>query len=504
MRDFGASVGETAEMSRKHFDYELAVLLLVALILRMPGLKESLWFDETYYSRVMLESPNWRHYVFHDVHPPLYPLLMKIWNLCLGESEIRLRLPSLCAGLLSVAICYRLGRQWFGREVGCLAGVLLALAPAHIWYSQENKANMLMLTLCSAVLGLAYESYRNSAGRCWLALGLCSVAALWTHTFSLPYIGAVYLWLGVVCRGSRWKPLLWTSLLVGLASIPMIWRQVTLVKELHHNYLRPFTLGEWWAFLLSWLPFGNTLRDWHGPELFCGLLLLLGIRALLKSSWQTALLIGFYLSLPLLGSLFASVVYPKFYLERNLLAAFPALAWLLALGCLTGGSAGSKRMRVGLLVALQAAALVNLWWLKADSWTVYKPNPDWRGLSAELVQLSRSAGLGPTLVLETTGSPQTVQFYVPGTLCLKAPAWMAAPIPGLVMYSAPDASDYLALMAIIRSLRVERFFVIHELHWSGWTPQLLNRLGQEAAYREDECISFKGFRLHRFRVKPTP
>lgn len=101
----------------------LAGLLLVALILRMPGLKESLWFDETYYSRVMLESPNWRHYVFHDVHPPLYPLLMKLWNLGLGESEIRLRLPSLMAGLLSVAICYRLGRQWFGREVGCLLSV---------------------------------------------------------------------------------------------------------------------------------------------------------------------------------------------------------------------------------------------------------------------------------------------------------------------------------------------------------------------------------------------
>ena len=491
-------------MERKRFGYPLAALLLVALILRMPGLNESLWFDETYYSRVMLESPNWRHYVFHDVHPPLYPLLMKLWNLGLGESEIRLRLPSLMAGLLSVAICYRLGLQWFGREVGCLSALLLAMAPAHIWYSQENKANMLMLTLCSAVLGLAYQVYQNSAPRTWLALGLCSVAALWTHTFCLPFVGAVYLWLGFVCRGGRWKPLLWTSVLVGLASLPMVWRQVMLVKEFHHSYLRPFTLGELWAFFLSWLPFGGTLQDWHGPAFFCGLLLLLGIRTLLKSDWQIALLIGFYLGLPMLGSLLASLVYPKFYLERNLLAAFPAFAWLLALGCLSEGSAFSKWIRVGLVVSLQAAALTNLWWLKADAWTVYKPNPDWRGLSAHLLQLSRTAGMGPTLAFETTGYPQTVQFYLPGTLWLKAPARMSTPVPGLVVYSASDTSNYGLVTGTIRSLRVDRFFVLHELHWSGWTAELLNRLAQEPAYREEDSQQFKGFRLHCFRVKPTP
>src|SRR5258708_16710492 len=49
-----------------------------------------------------------------DIHPPGYYLVLKVWHTLTGDSEFALRALSALAGLVLVALLYRLGRVCFG------------------------------------------------------------------------------------------------------------------------------------------------------------------------------------------------------------------------------------------------------------------------------------------------------------------------------------------------------------------------------------------------------
>ena len=504
-------------------NYTLAWILLFALLLRLPGLGESLWFDETYYTSVVLRGSDWWQATFHDVHPPLYPLLMLAWNSLVGEGEIRLRLPSLLAGLITIALGYRMGQACFGHSVGCLTALFMACAPAHIWYSQENKANMTMVAFSTAAIWLGYCAYKAGSTRSWACLALCSAAALCTHTFAVPAMAVLYGWLWWVCRGQRRRPLLWVTASVAVSAGLVVARQIGVVREIQPGHLRPFTIDEMYKFLFCWLPHGSTLHSsepgqslaewmtrlspgWFLVDAFYGLLLLLGSLALLRLArslgWEIPSLILLLFWTPILGSLIATHFHPRFYLERNLLEVFPFYAILIALGCLSGGSHASKLSRVGLLAALQLLALGNLWWWKAEQWTVYKPNPNWRGLCRQLTQVLASDPDRPALLFETTGYPQTVRFYLPDALLFSGPG----PLPPspLVVISLAQPDQYSRLGEILAAQKARRFYVVHELVWPQWSEELLLRLRGESGYQEEGLWIFKGLRLHRFRLLHAP
>ena len=123
------------------------LLLAAALLVRLPNFNESLWWDEVWYTYMQLNPSSINRVLFHDVHPPLYPLLMLGWIELFGDSEIAVRLPSLFFGLASLGVIFALARSWFNRRIAFLATILIALSPVHIWYSQEAKNNMLLLLL---------------------------------------------------------------------------------------------------------------------------------------------------------------------------------------------------------------------------------------------------------------------------------------------------------------------------------------------------------------------
>jgi uncharacterized membrane protein len=101
---------------------------------------QSLWMDEVYtlnisvlpwpqMQQVNLQSDNGK--------PPLYYLLMKHW-LPYGESEAWVRLPSVIFGALTCITACLIGRCFLGNR-GWILGLLLAISPLHIWYSQETR-----------------------------------------------------------------------------------------------------------------------------------------------------------------------------------------------------------------------------------------------------------------------------------------------------------------------------------------------------------------------------
>src|SRR5262249_28752567 len=153
----------------------VVLLLVVAAAVRLPGMNDSLWFDEVWHTHVALAGENLRYTLFHDIHPPLYQLILWGWISILGDSEVSVRLPAFLCGLGSIAVTVVLARRWFGARMALLAGVILALSPAHVWYSHENKNNMLLVLLSVTAIWALDRAWRSDRHRDWALFVVAAV-----------------------------------------------------------------------------------------------------------------------------------------------------------------------------------------------------------------------------------------------------------------------------------------------------------------------------------------
>jgi len=193
----------------------LLLILVVALLVRLPGLDRDLWYDEAlslFHARganaLMKIIPNgpvltsdqfttdrgWHETVTAiaqiEQTPPLYFFLLRLWRKIFGERNGVLRLLSLIMGLTSLLAAYLVGRQIANAKVGVIAAGVLALLPLHIQYSQEIRAYMLafLLVLLSTWAFLRASSVAESLhkpSKWWFLYGGLIVLSLYTHYFTL-------------------------------------------------------------------------------------------------------------------------------------------------------------------------------------------------------------------------------------------------------------------------------------------------------------------------------
>jgi len=117
-------------------------VLLIALVVRLTSLDQSFWLDETTTATVARDMPLsefFSSFLPGDFHPPLHYLTVKAWGGVFGFSEMALRFTSVLFGLATVYLTYRIGKLLNSGRVGLMAAALLAVAPLHIYYSQELR-----------------------------------------------------------------------------------------------------------------------------------------------------------------------------------------------------------------------------------------------------------------------------------------------------------------------------------------------------------------------------
>ena len=138
-------------------------LCLVTLALPLSRFGQSLWRDEAtsvWFARL---PPSTLLGGLCDPHPAGYYLFLKGW-LAGGESEFWLRLPSLLAAVLAVALTYRVGREAAGRRCAWLAALLLAVHPLQIWYAGEARMYALAQALGVLAVWLGLRLLRSMRG----------------------------------------------------------------------------------------------------------------------------------------------------------------------------------------------------------------------------------------------------------------------------------------------------------------------------------------------------
>ncbi len=133
----------------------LVLALLLAFLVRLIALNQSLWLDEATTARV-LQQFNFLQIVSqfapYDFHPPLYYLFLKLWTSFFGYSEIALRMPSVLFSLGAGWFVYLIGAKLKNEKAGLWAVVFFLFNPLIVYYSQEARMYMMVTFLLTGAL----------------------------------------------------------------------------------------------------------------------------------------------------------------------------------------------------------------------------------------------------------------------------------------------------------------------------------------------------------------
>jgi uncharacterized membrane protein len=165
----------------------LIPVMALATFVRLYGSTDSaVWCDEGSSLAMSAFSPSliWFHSA-HDVHPPLYFLLLHAWTSVFGTTLFSIRFLSVLPGVGTVALGVWLALLIARRRAALLAGVFLALLPIAVRYSQEVRMYSLMgFWLLGATIALVYWVKNPQRHRYLVAYALLMTASFYTHYFT--------------------------------------------------------------------------------------------------------------------------------------------------------------------------------------------------------------------------------------------------------------------------------------------------------------------------------
>ncbi len=188
-------------MSRAYASHlpEWLVIALAALTRLWRLNYHSIWFDESVSLNWSGADPGytWRvtFQLIEEKHPPVYYVSLHYWREMLGlfglsHTDAAIRVFGSLLGILTVAGILLLVRRVSGRPTGLLAGLLVALSPVLVWYSQELR---MFQPAATGAVWTAYALLRAWDGRDMAAsdsAGGCSSCSCWrprsTPTSSAP------------------------------------------------------------------------------------------------------------------------------------------------------------------------------------------------------------------------------------------------------------------------------------------------------------------------------
>lgn len=142
-----------------------------------------------------------------DVHPPLYFVLLRLWQNVFGGGDAASRSLSVAAGVAAVFLIFDAGRWLADPTTGLWAALLMAVAQPEIVYSQDARPYALVAALAlGAMAALARIERLGPNSRRLMALAGCLVGACLTHYFVLPAVMAMAIYALVRLRVSRARP----------------------------------------------------------------------------------------------------------------------------------------------------------------------------------------------------------------------------------------------------------------------------------------------------------
>ena len=269
-------------------------------------------------------------------HPPLYYLLLWLWIALTGTSEFAMRFLSVGAGMLTVALMYRLLRKTSRPFVALLATLLLVLSPFHIHESQN--ARMYGLLALWAVLSIStfVDLLDEDRPWRWMLFWLFTGLGVFTHYYMVFVLLAQDVFLILSWRRTRHLWIRWWAIHAVLGGALATWAILSpgLGATIASLWQKGIPSSIRWAALassLNGLYLGATVEpNWlylSVPLLATGL----GIAVALRSNlWLPKQRGGLLLAALVVVPLVSLLLLPERVTGRYLTAVLPACIVALA------------------------------------------------------------------------------------------------------------------------------------------------------------------------------
>ncbi|MBQ6437801.1 glycosyltransferase family 39 protein [bacterium] len=387
-------------------NWQIIVILGLALLLRLPLLGGSFWLDEAAQAWESARPWNQQLAIKDDFQPPLLHVLtwaaMKV-----SESEWWLRTwGALLPGLLTVAAVYLLGQKLVSKRTGVVASLFLATSGFHVFFSQELRPYSWAACLAAwswlfllEYMRVGHDFYQWPARwREWstnwpvnrelVFFWLGSIAGIYTMYLYPFVLAGQLLWL--VVRG-RWRVALVSGAVVTLAFLPWApsfagqWQagQQLRADFVGWEQMVSFPAGRAMALTVAKFLFG--MMDVEVNAIFVTVTLLVAVLAAVaalgwgKKFWQegkeTVLIALFASVVPFLLAAIVSVWVPVIQPKRVM---FALAWWCLMLAMVAMGKRGHKQKfgglslgLVGLLLSINLISVYQYWTresLQRENW----------------------------------------------------------------------------------------------------------------------------------------
>lgn len=180
--------------------YILGGLVLIALMLRLWGLNQPLWYDEIQTLETHIGAP-WGEMMqsYSMNHHYLYSFQAKIFTTLFGETAWAIRMPAALFGTATVAAIWWLAKSIAGVRIAHVTALLVALSYHQIWFSQNARGYTELAFWSTLALGLFLQGMRAPSPKLWIAYGVTVACALATHlTGAFFFLAHGLVWLVIL------------------------------------------------------------------------------------------------------------------------------------------------------------------------------------------------------------------------------------------------------------------------------------------------------------------
>lgn len=265
-------------------------------------------------------------------HTPGYFILLSVWGNLTFDDIASGRLLGIFCGLLSIAVYFRLARDFAGPLLGMFSIIIISSNSFYSYYIAHARMYSLMLLLAGVVLWLYFRimfQLRPVRRRDYIALGSAVFLFMSVHAFSCVFllVLAVYQ-LVFVARDRRWYQLALTVAAAALLAAPyylivVVARGVPLSRR---DWANEATSA--WDVIATWLELAS-----NGQPLLVAISIVgLALAARQKLPRLDALAALVFIHLVVLGLLSEIALYITTPNLRFLLPAFLIFTLLMAAG----------------------------------------------------------------------------------------------------------------------------------------------------------------------------
>ncbi len=153
----------------------------------------------------------------HDVHPPLYHVLVKLMTVS-GVNEWTARIGSVLLGILAIYLIYIFSKNIFDKKIALVASFLAAISPYLLYPAQEARMYALFLVLSLLSFYFFFKLLLKNNTKDFIWLTIFSVLLLYTQYLGFVIIGSQIIYL--LFRRDQYK--FWKSYLISYLAIAVL------------------------------------------------------------------------------------------------------------------------------------------------------------------------------------------------------------------------------------------------------------------------------------------